>query len=178
MTGEPVMVVAAGGIFDGRGLAMALSLGAAGVWVGTRFICAKEAGAPPRHQKGVLGATVHDTVRTIIFTGRPMRVLKTAYNMDWENNRAAEIKDLTSKGILPVYWDMEQYEKDGKEMDFKTKMEAMPLLMGQGAGAVTEILPAKDIMEDMVAGAISALRGAASKVTLESALLVAARSKL
>jgi NAD(P)H-dependent flavin oxidoreductase YrpB (nitropropane dioxygenase family) len=50
LTGGPVLVVAAGGIYDGRGLAMALSLGAAGVWVGTRFICAKEAGAPPYHQ--------------------------------------------------------------------------------------------------------------------------------
>ena len=42
VTGEDVMVVAAGGIFDGRGLAMALSLGAHAVWVGTRFICSKE----------------------------------------------------------------------------------------------------------------------------------------
>ena len=40
-----------GGIADGRGLAMGLSLGASAAWVGTRFICAEEAGAPPRHQK-------------------------------------------------------------------------------------------------------------------------------
>ena len=53
LTGERVQVLGAGGIFDGRGLAMALSLGADGVWVGTRFICAKEAAAPPRHQKVV-----------------------------------------------------------------------------------------------------------------------------
>lgn len=46
----PVLVVAAGGIFDGRGLAAALQWGAAGVWVGTRFVCATEAGAPARHQ--------------------------------------------------------------------------------------------------------------------------------
>ena len=37
-------VVAAGGIYDGRGVAMALALGAQAVWVGTRFVCAKEAG--------------------------------------------------------------------------------------------------------------------------------------
>jgi NAD(P)H-dependent flavin oxidoreductase YrpB (nitropropane dioxygenase family) len=73
LTGEPVMVIAAGGIFDGRGLAMALALGASGVWIGTRFICATEAGAPPRHQKGVIGATVHDTHRTIIYTGKADR---------------------------------------------------------------------------------------------------------
>jgi len=178
LTGKPVMVVAAGGIFDGRGLAMALALGASGVWVGTRFICAKEAGAPPRHQKGVLGATVHDTIRTIIFTGRPMRVLKNAYNMDWENNRAEEIKQLTSKGILPVYHDMAEKEKGGEEVDFKTRMDMMPLLMGQAAGAVDEILPAKDIMDDMVNTAISTLRGVAASFTSESSLLAASRSKL
>ena len=53
LTGGRVMVMGAGGIFDGRGLAMALSLGADAVWVGTRFICAEEAAAPPRHQKVV-----------------------------------------------------------------------------------------------------------------------------
>merc|ERR1719223_799867 len=43
LTGKQVPVVAAGGIFDGRGLAMALSAGAAGVWVGTRFVACEEA---------------------------------------------------------------------------------------------------------------------------------------
>src|SRR5690349_12026998 len=85
LTGGPVHVVAAGGIFDGRGLAAALMWGAQAVWVGTRFVCAKEAGAPPRHQQAVIGAGFHDTVRTTIFTGRPMRVIKNEYIMNWEN---------------------------------------------------------------------------------------------
>ena len=54
LTGAPIHVMAAGGIFDGRGLAMALALGASGVWVGTRFVASQEAGAPPRHQKAVV----------------------------------------------------------------------------------------------------------------------------
>lgn len=45
LTGQPVPVIAAGGIFDGRGLAMALALGAEAVWVGTRFVASEEAGA-------------------------------------------------------------------------------------------------------------------------------------
>ena len=52
LTGEPVRVVAAGGIFDGRGLAMALSLGASAVWVGTRFLASLEADAPQVHKEG------------------------------------------------------------------------------------------------------------------------------
>jgi NAD(P)H-dependent flavin oxidoreductase YrpB (nitropropane dioxygenase family) len=173
LTGKPVLVVAAGGIYSDRGLAMALSLGASGVWVGTRFICATEAGAPPRHQKGVVGATVHDTIRTIIFTGRPMRVLKNAYNMDWEENRAAEIKELTGKGILPVYHDIAEKEKSGDEVDFKTRMEMMPLLMGQAAGAVNDIKPAAEIMEEMVQGAIQILRGVVNTSIVKEATLTA-----
>jgi NAD(P)H-dependent flavin oxidoreductase YrpB (nitropropane dioxygenase family) len=41
LTGEPIYVVAAGGIYNGRGLAAALCWGAQAVWVGTRFVCAK-----------------------------------------------------------------------------------------------------------------------------------------
>lgn len=51
------MVVGAGGIFDGRGLAMALNAGCAGVWVGTRFIASEEAGAGPMHKKRVVEAS-------------------------------------------------------------------------------------------------------------------------
>merc|ERR1712039_1009892 len=56
LTGGPVLVVGAGGIFDGRGLASALSVGCSGVWVGTRFIASDEAGAGPMHKKRVVNA--------------------------------------------------------------------------------------------------------------------------
>merc|ERR1711934_242891 len=56
LTGGPVLVVGAGGIFDGRGLAMALSAGCSGVWVGTRFIACDEAGAGPMHKQKVVKA--------------------------------------------------------------------------------------------------------------------------
>ena len=53
--GDRVPVVAAGGIFDGRGLAAALALGAVGVWVGTRFIATPEARGVRRLQRGAPG---------------------------------------------------------------------------------------------------------------------------
>jgi len=170
LTGEQIQVVAAGGIFDGRSLAMALALGASAVWVVTRFVAAKEAGAPPRHQKGVVEAGYHDTVRTIIFTGRPMRVLKTDYIMDWEDNKQDQIKDLTSGGTLPAIWDAEQREKAGNPMGFKERMEMMPLLMGQVAGAITDVQPAAQIMSEMVNGCIETLRNTTSAVTSISKL--------
>jgi enoyl-[acyl-carrier protein] reductase II len=54
--GDRVPVVAAGGIFDGRGLAAALALGAAGVWVGTRFIATPEARAVAGYKDALLAA--------------------------------------------------------------------------------------------------------------------------
>lgn len=56
LTGDPILVVAAGGIYNGKGLAAALAYGAAGAWVGTRFICAEEAGASKAHQDAVITA--------------------------------------------------------------------------------------------------------------------------
>ena len=48
-----------------------------------RFVASKEAGAPKRHKAGVVEASVHDTTRTLVFTGRPMRIKKNDYVMDW-----------------------------------------------------------------------------------------------
>jgi NAD(P)H-dependent flavin oxidoreductase YrpB (nitropropane dioxygenase family) len=100
LTGKPVAVIAAGGIFDGRGLAAALMYGAQGVWVGTRFVASKEAGAPPKHKELVVTADYGDTATTLIYTGRPLRVRRTDYVKEWEE-RQGEIKELTSQGKLP-----------------------------------------------------------------------------
>jgi len=156
-TGKPIMVVAAGGIFDGRGMAMALSLGASAVWVGSRFVASEEAGAPPRHKKAVVQAGYHDTIRTIIFTGRPLRVINNDYIKSWEEKRAGEIKELTSKGVLPVFHDMEERKKAGK--DELSIAQVQPLLIGQAAGAISDVKPAAEIMSEMVSGCIASLRG-------------------
>merc|ERR1711934_1071334 len=74
LTGGPVLVVGAGGIFDGRGLAMALSAGCSGVWVGTRFIASDEAGAGPMHKQKVVKADYDCSMKSTIYSGRPMRI--------------------------------------------------------------------------------------------------------
>jgi NAD(P)H-dependent flavin oxidoreductase YrpB (nitropropane dioxygenase family) len=51
LNGNPIYVVAAGGIYDGRGLAANLMYGAQAVWVGTRFVASEEAGAPKKHKE-------------------------------------------------------------------------------------------------------------------------------
>lgn len=101
-TGKPVQLIAAGGLFNGQSLAAALMLGASAVWIGTRFILCEEAGASKHHQEAVRTAGFDDNARTIIFTGRPLRVRNNDYIRNWEEKRQAEIKSLTSKGIIPV----------------------------------------------------------------------------
>ncbi len=74
-----VPVVAAGGIADGRGIAAALALGAAGVQIGTAFLSATETGIAPPHVEALLAATGADTAMTRAFSGRPARGIVNRY---------------------------------------------------------------------------------------------------
>lgn len=151
MTGQPVQVVAAGGIYDGQSLASALALGATAVWVGTRFVLSEEAGAPKAHKEAVRTAGFDDNVRTIIFTGRPLRVRRNPYIDNWEENRQADIKDYTSKGVIPVEADLERM---GDDIDDETMDNARPFLMGKVAAVVNDKKSAKVIIDEMVGGAV------------------------
>ncbi|CAA7265151.1 unnamed protein product [Cyclocybe aegerita] len=162
LTGKPVYVIGAGAVFDGRGLAANLSWGAQGVWVGTRFVASVEAGAPKMHKELVVSAGFEDVARTVIFTGRPMRVRKTPYVADWESNRQQEIKELTSKGIIPHYNELEKHPEKS--------VEGRPWLMGSVSAVVNDILPAKTIVDNMVAQAVEVLQSNAAKVKISPKL--------
>ncbi|KAJ3508669.1 hypothetical protein NLJ89_g5625 [Agrocybe chaxingu] len=115
LTGEPVIVVAAGGIADGRGLAAALAYGASGVWVGTRFVASVEAGAPKKHKEQVLTAGYDDIIRTLVYSGRPMSVRKTPYVDEWETKRSQELQDLVSQGKIPHDVELQQHPERSLE---------------------------------------------------------------
>ncbi|GAQ07954.1 probable nitronate monooxygenase [Aspergillus lentulus] len=159
MTGQPALVVAAGGINDGRSLAASLMLGAAGVWVGTRFVASEESGASRMHKEAVVRAQYGETQRTLVVTGRPLRMLPNDYIKDWER-RPQEIADLTAKGIVPMMHDLE----NEKEVD-------MPFLMGDVSASITEIKPAGDIVREMVRDAAELLKLGASYTTGSSSKL-------
>ena len=87
---DQVPVIAAGGIADGRGLAAALMLGAAGVWMGTRFVASAEATTHPGYQDLVIAARETDTVHSKLFDGGwPDAALRTLNNSTVEAWRAA-----------------------------------------------------------------------------------------
>ncbi len=126
------------------------------VGVGTRFVASVEAGAPKIHKEHVLSAGFEDAVTTLIYTGRPLRVKYTPYVRDWNENRQAEIKELTSKGVIPHY---QEVEKDPSK-----SIPGRPWLMGRVSALIDEILPAKVIVEQMVNDAAEILQRNASLV--------------
>lgn len=171
VTGGPVQVVAAGGIHNGQLLAAALMMGASGVWVGTRFILTDEAGAPKAHKEAVRTAGHDDNVRTIIFTGRPMRVRNNAYINDWETNRQQEMKELAAKGTIPYEADLDKIMGDDAEAnkgvegygaaadiddDETDPLEQFrPYLMGKCAAVCNETKPARAVVDEFVNDAVS-----------------------
>ena len=167
LTGKPVQCVAAGGLFNGQSLAAALMLGASAVWIGTRFVLSEEAGAPKAHQEAVRTSGFDDNVRTIIFTGRPLRVRNNEYITNWETKRANEIKELTEKGVIPVEHDFEQM---GDDMTDEMMDNARPFLMGKAAAVVNERLSAKQIVDEMVSGAVEAMSQGSSCIVSKAKL--------
>ncbi|EQL02601.1 2-nitropropane dioxygenase [Ophiocordyceps sinensis CO18] len=177
ITGGPVQVVAAGGIHNGQLLAASLMMGAGTVWVGTRFILTDEAGAPKAHKDAVRTAGHDDNVRTIIFTGRPMRVRNNPYIHDWETNRAQEMKELAAKGTIPYEADLDKYmdgaegaEHKGVESnnaaagaddddDYDDPLEQFrPFLMGKCAAVVNEQKSAKAVVDELVDDAVKSMK--------------------
>jgi len=142
-----IPVVAAGGIADGRGVAAAFALGAEGVQVGTRFMCAEECTIHPAVKEQVIKAKDRDTVVTGRSTGHPVRVIKNRLarqimELDREN-KADEIEALGS-GKLALAM---------REGD--TDMGS--LMAGQAAALVCRIQPAAEIVDEMMGEAEAVL---------------------
>jgi enoyl-[acyl-carrier protein] reductase II len=148
-----VPVIAAGAIMDGRGLAAALSFGACGVWMGTRFIASKEANAGPMYHQMLLDAHETDTVRTRCYSGKPMRVKKNDYTIDWEK-RPQDLKPFPAQAIMSRQNGV-MGGLTGALQGHDAKRSCFP--MGQGAGAIHEILPAGEIVRRTVAEAEACL---------------------
>ncbi|MBW6468441.1 MAG: enoyl-[acyl-carrier-protein] reductase FabK [Coriobacteriia bacterium] len=142
-----IPVVAAGGIADGRGIAAAFALGAEGVQVGTRFMCATECTIHPDVKERIIKARDRDTVVTGYSTGHPVRVIKNKLaksiaELD-RQNRPEEIEVLgTGKLALCM-----------REGD----LEMGSIMAGQSAAMVDCVQPAAEIIEEMMAEAVEVM---------------------
>ena len=151
--GDRVPVVAAGGIFDGRGLAAALALGADGVWVGTRFIATPEARAVPGYKDTLLSMAEDGTVVSRAYTGKTCRVVRNDYTQYFEEHAdelqpfPAQIGRAMGDGAFHLGADENEAVDPAREF----------YPAGQGAGAIDELVPAGELVHRFVAEAEAAL---------------------
>jgi enoyl-[acyl-carrier protein] reductase II len=143
-----IPVIAAGGIADGRGMAAAFALGAEGVQIGTRFMCAEECTIHPDVKDVLIKAKDRDTVVTGRSTGHPVRVLK--------NKLAREIMELDRDGKVE---EIEALGAGKLALAMRQGDTAMGSLMaGQIAAMVCRIESAADIVTDLMNGAEEVMR--------------------
>lgn len=140
------LLLAAGGIGDGRGLAAALMLGADGVLVGTRLWASQEALVPPRHHAAIVGATGDDTIRTNTVDiarqlawprGFSARVMRNAFIERWHGREAELEKNIAVEG--------HKYRQAFAEGD----PDNTGVWFGEAAGVIAAIEPAAAIIERM-----------------------------
>lgn len=144
-----IPVIAAGGIADGRGLVAALALGAKGVQLGTRFVCAQESIAHPRYKEAIFRAKDRDTILTGL-PGHEVRVLKNRLTREFANLQSRQAP-------------LDEYEELGRG---RLRMAAMDgdiemgsIMAGQISALILKEEPAADIILDIMQGAEKILSG-------------------
>src|SRR5258708_1486940 len=145
---HPIMLAGMGGVSYAE-LVAALSLGAVGVWMGTRFIASKEAHAGQLYRDVIVEATDEDTIRTRSYSGKPMRVKKNPYVEEWES-RPGDIQPFPQQAILS--------SRAGVMGGIGGHIEGLDpdrsaFAMGQSAGGIHDIPPAGDIVRRIMAEA-------------------------
>jgi NAD(P)H-dependent flavin oxidoreductase YrpB (nitropropane dioxygenase family) len=160
----PALVLASGGVSDGRGVAGALALGADGVWVGTRLVASEEAAVHAEHKRRIVAGRGEDTLPSAIFGPEtphfnPMRLLRNRVVDEW-TGRLSEVP--IERDHLPVIGKtvflgqetvMRKFNVLLPTPDTDGDWEEMPFLAGQGTSMIHDIRPAAEIVESMMAEA-------------------------
>lgn len=192
LDGTGIPVVAAGGFFDGRGLAAALSYGAAGVAMGTRFLLTSDSTVPDEVKKRYLEAALDGTVVSTRVDGMPHRVLRTTLVEKLESGSrvrgfsAAILNAAKFKKMSGMTWASMIRDglamRHGKDLTWSQVLMAAntPMLLkaglvegdtgagvlasGQVAGIIDDLPSCKDLIENIVGEAITHLRAANSLI--------------
>jgi nitronate monooxygenase len=155
----PVPVAAAGGLADGRGLAAALTLGAAGVALGTRFFASAEAISDPRAEDLLIASTGDDTVRTPAFDVVRGPAWPQGYDGRAVRNRLVDRWDATDEGAgAPPRSDLVEAFRAAADDDYSMK----PLWAGEGVDLVHDVPPAGTIVRSVMNEAVDALTAASA----------------
>ena len=141
-----VPVVAAGGIFDGRGLVAALALGAEGVWIGTKFIATHEAHTGTGYKEKMLEMAEDDTVISKAYTGKTCRVARTEWTQHFDEH-PEELQGFPGQAIATIQAGIHHLGV-GPDVVLDTNKAFMAI--GQAVGAIDEIKPARQVVEEIM----------------------------
>ncbi|MFM8626282.1 MAG: NAD(P)H-dependent flavin oxidoreductase [Actinomycetota bacterium] len=141
-----VPVVAAGGLFDGRGLVASLALGAEGVWMGTRFIATHEAHTGRGFKEKMLETPEDGTVISKGYTGKTCRVIRTEWTNHFEQH-PEELKPFPQQVMTAMQAGVQQLGT-GPDVDLDTNRAFMAC--GQAVGAIDAIKPARQVVEEIM----------------------------
>ncbi|MGF2951651.1 NAD(P)H-dependent flavin oxidoreductase [Mycobacterium sp. THU-M116] len=144
----PVPVLAAGGIARGRQVAAALALGAEGVWCGSVWLTTEEAETVPAVKEKFLAAGSSDTVRSRSLTGKPARMLRTAWTDEWERPDSPAPLGMPLQSAL-ITEPQIRINKAAIQPDAKAR-ELATYFVGQVVGSLDRVRPTRAVVLDMV----------------------------
>lgn len=141
-----IPVITAGGVADGRGMVAAFALGAEGVQVGTRFLTAEECTVHPDYKQKIIEAKDSDTIVTGRLGGHPVRQLKNKFSRS-----AKKVEELRAAGEevdeeVVLSGSLKRAVVDGDVVNGS-------IMSGQVASLISDIKPARRIIDDMIAEA-------------------------
>jgi enoyl-[acyl-carrier protein] reductase II len=144
-----VPVVAAGGIYDGRGLIASLALGAEAVWIGTKFIATHEAHTGNGYKEKMLTMAEDDTVISKAYTGKTCRVARTEWTEHFDKH-PEELQGFPGQAIATIQAGIDHLGV-GPETTLDVNKAFMAI--GQAVGAIDEIVPAKQVVDEIMSQA-------------------------
>jgi NAD(P)H-dependent flavin oxidoreductase YrpB (nitropropane dioxygenase family) len=151
-----VPVLAAGGIGGGRQMAAALALGADGVWCGSVWLTTEEAETLPAVKDKFLAATSSDTVRSRSLTGKPARMLHTAWTDEWQRPDALDPLGMPLQSALVA--DPQRRIQQGAGHPKAPARELATYFVGQVVGSLTKVRSARAVVLEMVSEFIDAVQ--------------------
>lgn len=169
---KDIAVVAAGSIADARGYVAALSLGANGICMGTRFLASKESYVHDYYKQQILNYTEADTDLTDLYLRSiwraPHRCLNTPFHQQWRDapNSVQDNEDQPIIGHSIIHEQeraLRRFTGYVANPTTRGELDKMVMYAGQGVGLVKEILPAGEIVRELVEGAEAIIKGLADK---------------
>ncbi|MHB1445218.1 MAG: NAD(P)H-dependent flavin oxidoreductase [Acidimicrobiales bacterium] len=159
----PTPVLAAGGIARGRQIAAAMALGAEGVWCGSVWLTTEEAETQPAVKSKFLSASSSDTVRSRSLTGKPARMLRSAWTDEWERTDAPAPLPMPLQSALVAEAQARIRRSAVKEGTGGNQLANY--FVGQVVGSLNRVKPARQVVLEMATEYAEVMAGFLSATT-------------